>query len=150
MLATDEDTYVTQEQKDLIRASFSKLAPEGDRVASRFYARLFEIEPSLRPMFLGGLRFQKVKFIDMLASALESMEHLDNVVAVVWQLGKRHAGYGVKDAHYDIVRAALLHALSEEIGTSNSDATIEAWGELFDLMASAMKQAGAEGMIPRP
>ena len=28
--------------------------------------------------------------------------------------------------------------------------TLEAWRELYELMASAMKQAAAEGGIPRP
>ncbi len=141
---------MTSEQKDLVRSSFACLAPKADLVAARFYFLLFEMNPALRPMFQVSLKFQKVKFMDMLGSALESLDNLDHLVTVVWQLGKRHAGYGVKDEHYAVVREALLQSLEEELGEQYTGETGDAWRELYDLMALAMRQAAAEGAVPRP
>ena len=109
-----------------------------------------EALPFLRAMFLGSMGRQRIKFMDMLAVVVENLERLDQVVASVWQLGKRHAGYGVKEKHYDVVREALLGAFDEELGDAFPSETREAWGALFDLIATAMKQAGAEGPLSRP
>src|SRR5690348_10686683 len=81
---------VTPEQKMLVRSSFEELIPVTDTLAARFYGRLFESDPSLRSMFLIGMRQQGRKFMDMLRSVVENLDQLDEVVKVVWQLGKRH------------------------------------------------------------
>ena len=88
-----------------------------------------------------------MKFMDMLRVVVDSLDRLDHVVASVWQLGKRHAGYGVKDEHYDVVREALLSSLEEELGDSFSPETRQAWRSLYDLMATAMKRAAAENLV---
>ncbi len=45
-------------QKVLIQASFQKVLPIADVAAELFYNRLFEIDPSLRPMFRGDMAQQ--------------------------------------------------------------------------------------------
>jgi hypothetical protein len=41
-------------------------------------------------------------------AAVKGVDRLDQLVPVVQDLGRRHAGYGVTDSHYDTVGAALL------------------------------------------
>ena len=140
---------MTPEQKMLVRSSFEMLAPDTDTLAARFYGRLFEIDPSLRPMFTISIRQQGRKFMDMLHSVVQSLDQLDEVVKVVWQLGKRHGGYGVQEAHYDTVREALLWAIAQQLGEQYTPAMEAAWKEIYNLMATTMKQAAAEGSISR-
>ena len=47
---------------------------------------------------------------------MASLNRLDALVPVVEDLGRRHAGYGVKDEHYDSVGAALLWTLERGLG----------------------------------
>lgn len=141
---------MTPAQKDLLRQSCALIEQRVDPVAARFYAHLFESHPQVRSMFLGSMKYQRVKFMDMLRAVVDNLDRLDEVVTSVWQLGKRHAGYGVKDEHYDAVREALIRALQEELGSSITNEVTESWRVLYDLMAAAMKQAAAEGPIPRP
>jgi hemoglobin-like flavoprotein len=47
-------------------------------------------------------------------------------------LGKRHPGYGVTDAHYDSVGAALLWRLEQGLG--------EAWTAAYALLAGVMRE----------
>ena len=140
---------MTVGQKALIRESFERIRNESDSLAAGFYLRLFEAHPDLRAMFQTGMRHQRGKFMDMLVMVVGSLDHLDHVVTAVWELGKRHAGYGVKDAHYDAVRDALIQALADMLDSDFTDSTRDAWEELYDLIASAMKQAGAEGAMAR-
>ena len=141
---------MTPEQKKLIRDSFRRLLAEPDETAALFYARLFEQEPALRPMFQRGMKQQGRKFMDMMDAILSCLDRLDQVVPLLWQMGKRHGGYGVETAHYAMVGAALVWTLEERLGTAFTPETRAAWTELYGLISATMQQAASEGIIPRP
>ena len=44
-----------KEQVQLVQQTFMKVLPIADLAAELFYKRLFEIDPSLRPMFKGNM-----------------------------------------------------------------------------------------------
>jgi hemoglobin-like flavoprotein len=134
---------MTPEQKTLVRESFAKVAPIAPAVAAMFYARLFELDPSLRPLFKGDMREQGRKLIAMLVTAVSNLDRLDDIVAAVRDLGKRHAGYGVQDAHYDAVANALLWTLDQRLGADFTPETKEAWIVCYGILAGVMKAAAA-------
>ncbi len=139
---------MTPEHKMLVRSSFEALASDADTLAALFYRRLFELDPSLRSMFKISIRQQGHKLMDMLDAVVQHLNQMDEIVMVVWQSGKRHGGYGVREAHYDTVREALLWAIARQLGEQYTPAVGVAWKEVYDLMATTMKQAAAEGIIP--
>src|SRR6476620_7926656 len=98
---------LTPERKMLVRKSFAALACDADKCAARFYTRLFELDPSLRARFRVDMHTQGRKFIAMLDEVIHAMDRLNQVVPAVWQLGKRHGGYGVRPEHYAVVETAL-------------------------------------------
>ncbi len=50
---------MTPDQTALVQTSFGRLAPQADAVASAFYARLFQIDPTLRALFPADLGPQR-------------------------------------------------------------------------------------------
>ena len=46
-----------------------------------------------------------------MVSAVENLNNLEAIVPAVQDLGRRHAGYGVQDQHYDSVASALRWTL---------------------------------------
>jgi hypothetical protein len=46
---------MTPEQQDLVRTSFAKVVLIAPQAAGLFYDRLFEIDPTLRPLFKGEI-----------------------------------------------------------------------------------------------
>ena len=104
---------LTQAQKTLVQDSFKTIVPIADDAASLFYRRLFELDPSLERMFPSDMTEQRKKLVQMLAAAVKGLDRLDQLVPVVQSLGRRHAGYGVLDTHYDTVGSALLWTLEE-------------------------------------
>ena len=135
---------MTPEQKALVRDSFARILPNSERMTARFYARLFEIDPTARPLFQSSTKSVGRKLIDTMLAVLDSLDRLEHVVPLVWQLGKRHAAYGVRTSHFDSARVALLWALEQEMGDAYTPETGAAWAEVYDLLAAAMKQAAAE------
>ena len=83
---------------------------------------------------------QGKKFTDTLTLAVKGLDHFDLLGPAIGQLGSRHAGYGVKDEHYDVVKRALLGALGSNLGDSFAGGTEEAWSLTYDALAEIMKK----------
>jgi len=134
---------LTLTQIELVQSSFAIIAPIADDAASLFYRRLFEIDPSLEQMFKGDMTDQRRKLMQMLTAAVKGLPRLDRLVPIVEDLGRRHAGYGVTDAHYDTVGAALIWTLEKGLGNAFTPAVKEAWTCVYGVLASTMKNAAA-------
>jgi hemoglobin-like flavoprotein len=135
-------------QAALLRLSFQRIAPVRERVAEVFYGRLFELDPSLRPLFRGDMRAQGHKLVHVLEAAVTHADRFSVIAPVVEALGRRHVAYGVREAHYATVRAALVHTLQELLGDELTPATAAAWADLYDLVAGVMMRAAREVAPP--
>jgi len=134
-------------QKVLVQESFAAVVPIADDAAVLFYRRLFELDPSLERMFRGDMTEQRRKLMQMLTAAVKGLDRLDKLVPVVEDLGRRHAGYGVADAHYDTVGAALLWTLEKGLGNAFTAEVKDAWVTVYGLLAGTMKNAAKESMV---
>lgn len=137
---------LTSTQKRLVQESFATIAPIADDAAALFYRRLFEIDPALRAMFRGDMADQRKKLMQMLTAAVKGLDRLDQLVPVVQDLGRRHAAYGVVDAHYDTVGAALLWTLEKGLGQAFTPETRDAWASVYGLLAGTMQDAAREAV----
>ena len=135
---------MTPEQIKLVQSSFQKVVPIKEAAGKLFYARLFELDPGLRPLFPESLEEQIQKLMSTIAVAVGSLHKLGEIVPVVEALGQRHAGYGVVDSHYDTVGAALLWTLEQGLGKEFTPEVKAAWAETYGILAATMKEAAAK------
>lgn len=135
---------MTPEQKDLVQSSFAKVEPIAATAAELFYARLFELDPSLKSLFSGDMEEQGKKLMTMLGSAVRSLNNLDGLVPVVKRLGERHVGYGVETGHYVTVGNALLDTLEKGLGDDFTPEVKEAWTVVYGVLSSTMIAAADE------
>ena len=140
---------MTPHQKMLVQTSFAQVAPIAETAAGLFYAKLFELDPSLRPMFKGDIKEQGRKLMHMLAVAVSGLDNLGILVPVIKSLGKRHVGYGVRDEHYETVAVALLSTLELGLGEAFTDEVREAWVTVYWLLADTMKAGAADGVLAK-
>jgi len=138
-----EEGPITTKQKELVQSTFGMVAPIADKAADIFYTKLFELDPALKPLFKGDIAEQGNKLMTMLAAAVKGLDDLGALVPVVQDLGKRHVGYGVEDAHYDTVGAALLFTLETGLGEAWNDEVKDAWVVVYTVLATTMKDAAA-------
>src|SRR5215510_6785157 len=129
---------LTAAQKTLVQDSFATIVPIADDAAALFYRRLFEIDPSLQRMFRGDMAEQRKKLMQMLTAAVKGLDRLEQLVPVVEDLGRRHAAYGVADAHYDTVGEALLWTLEKGLGGAFTAEVKDAWATVYGLLAGKM------------
>jgi hemoglobin-like flavoprotein len=135
---------MTPRQIDLIRASWSALERISDVAARLFYDRLFELDPMIRRLFARtDMAAQRQILMQTLALLVSSLDDFDRVTPVLAALGRVHAGYGVRQGHYDTVESALLWALGRGLGEAFDDETADAWATGYSAVASVMIEAAA-------
>ncbi|MCW6053105.1 hypothetical protein K4039_24280 [Lyngbya sp. CCAP 1446/10] len=128
-------------QVELVQSSFNKVKPIADKAAELFYQRLFELDPSLRPLFKGDMKEQERQLMTTLEFAVKGLRQPEKIVAVVQNLGRRHAGYGVQDEYYDTVGQALLWTLAQGLGVEFTAPVQTAWEEAYTFLSEIMKEA---------
>src|SRR5215213_3609211 len=99
---------MTGEQINLVKKTFEKIEPIAEQAAALFYAKLFDINPSLRRLFKGDMKEQGRKLMQVIAYAVESLEQIEEFIPQVRDLGARHESYGVEARDYETVGTALL------------------------------------------
>lgn len=135
---------LTPEHIAEIRRSWMVLSRVPDALTELFYERLFRIAPEVKPLFAGtDLPEQGKKLAAAVGLVVRHVENLSPVVPALQDLGRRHTGYGVQDAHYDAVGQALIHAIATRLGPEFTTATEDAWVAAYTAVATTM-QAGAE------
>lgn len=131
--------FLSSNDKLEIRATVAAAKQGLDALVADFYRRLFELEPSLRPLFATDLSDQKKKLLTMLVSIVGLLDQPDKLIGAARVLGQRHTGYGVSTDDFEVVGDALLGALAAAVG---DDAWTyerqEAWQRLYGKLAQEM------------
>jgi hemoglobin-like flavoprotein len=134
---------LTPRQVELVQTTWEKCVPIADTAAALFYGRLFELDPSLKPLFTSDIKEQGKKLMTMITVVVRGLKNLDALVPAVQNLGKGHVAYGVKPEHYATVGAALLWTLDKGLGEAFIPEVKEAWTATYGILATVMKDAAA-------
>jgi hemoglobin-like flavoprotein len=135
---------MTPHQIHLIRSSFAPLKPLAPTVAEAFYAQLFARDPALRTLFRGSAMVEQgARLMQMIGAAIDLLDRPASLDPVLLKLGQRHAGYGVVDAHYASVGAALLDTLAAGLGDGFTAEVREAWTVMYGHVAQTMQKGAA-------
>lgn len=136
---------MTPDQIRIVQQTWAAVEPIADKVPAIFYDKLFEIDPSARPLFTNtNIETQHQKLVDALDLVADTAEHLEALLPALRDLGRRHVRYGVREHHYDSVGAALLETLKAGLGEIFTDEVRTAWTEAYARIASTMKSGAAE------
>ena len=133
---------MTDDQIQLVQQTFALVAPIADDAAALFYQRLFTLDPSLKTLFRGDMKQQGQMLMQTIGLAVRNLHQPAAIIKSVEQMGQRHVGYGVTEAHYDTVGEALLWTLGQGLGDAFTPAVRDAWAATYTMLADVMK-AGA-------
>ena len=136
---------MTPDRRQLVTETWKSLAPNAAEVGAIFYRRLFEVDPSLRPLFKDAILDEQIRklttMLDLIVNWLDLPERL---VPVLKQLGARHHTYGVQDDHYGKFGTALIGTLEEGLGDRFTPEVRGAWTEAYLLISSLMRRGAAK------
>lgn len=134
-------SMLTLRQIDLIQDSFAKVLPIIPLAAATFYDRLFVIAPDTRRLFHGNMTDQGRKLFLTLATVVDSLDRLDEILPVAEALAIRHVAYGARDEHYAAVGTALVDALTTILGDDLGADTAAAWNSAYAVLSGCMLAA---------
>jgi hemoglobin-like flavoprotein len=144
-----EQKMISPQDKQLLKTTWSMVAPISDVAAGLFYDRLFTLDPTLQRMFANAdMKEQRRKLMQALAAVINGIDNLGALVPALENLGKNHVRYGVTDRHYDTVGAALLWTLEQGLKEAWTPAAKSAWTAAYTTVARVMRSAAAGAAEP--
>src|SRR4029079_9178384 len=84
---------------------------------------------------------QRKVLMQTLTVVVKSLDKLDQIVPAVQALGRRHAGYGLRESHHATVGEALLWTLQRGLGQAFTPDVRAAWTEAYGTLATVMIEA---------
>jgi hemoglobin-like flavoprotein len=130
------ESSLTPQQKELVQRSFRTIIPRSSSFTQTFYSQLFALRPEVKPLFHGDIRLQGEKLMEILMLAVSSLDLPNTASPAMSALGRRHVGYGVKREYFDTLGVALIAALRIELGDQFTPEVEEAWGKVYQLLAT--------------
>jgi hemoglobin-like flavoprotein len=122
---------MTPEQVTLVQQTFGQVAPIADKAAEIFYDRLFEVAPTVKPLFQGDMAEQRRKLIAMLAVVVRGLSDLPSILPAASALAKRHVDYGARPE-------PLLWTLERGLGPQWTSEAASAWTAAYSTLSSFM------------
>ena len=132
---------MNQAQIALVQQGFDRASRLGAHVAATFYAELFAIDPTLRPMFKGDMIVQGEKLMKTLRALVEGLACPETILPVIRHLAVKHLDYGVEAQHYATVGTALMRTLRHELAAEFTPEAREAWAAAYQFLADVMISA---------
>lgn len=80
------------EQITLVQNTFKRIEPIAETAAGLFYNRLFELDPSLRPMFKNDIKEQGEKLMQALAFVVKGLNKPETIIPVTPQIKLKNQG----------------------------------------------------------
>lgn len=127
----------------LVKNSWNHLANNTENAGEYFYQTLFEIAPSVRPLFKPDIKDQAKKLVTMLSYVIAKLNSLNEIEDQIAGLAQRHVKYGARPEHYQAVGQALILMLEHKLADQWNDATKDAWVEVYTILSGAMIGATA-------
>ncbi len=127
------------QQIALVQNSFAQLTPLTG-VADLFYARLFQLDPSLRPLFKGDLSVQKQALTAMLEFAVANLAHPNVLRLAIDALNRQDSAFHVQEQQYDTVVTAWLWTLEQTLGEEFTPEIKAAWAAFYQGLAQAIQE----------
>ena len=135
---------LTADEKAIIETCYAMLIENESDFAKCFYRNLFEMAPLIKPMFKRDTTLVEVHFNELIHTAVKYVENFEELKPELYDLGKKHRGFGVKAAQFKVVKASLLLSIEYALkGQFNTDVKT-AWSHYIDQI-SAVMIAGLNG-----
>ncbi|PWZ16340.1 Non-symbiotic hemoglobin 1 [Zea mays] len=146
----------SEAQEELVLRSWKAMKSDSESTALKFFLRIFEIAPGAKQMFsflrdAGDAPLEKhpklkAHAVTVFVMACESATQLRSTgdvkvrEATLKRLGATHARAGVADAHFEVVKTALLDTIRDAVPDMWTPEMKAAWEEAYDQLAAVIKE----------
>lgn len=131
---------------ELIAETFTRAKFENGGLRNlglRFYERLFEKYPDVKPLFNTPPEEQHKKLMASVSAIVASVTQPEKMMPYLHAMGIRHIKYRTEAAHYPAVKENLVAVLAEHLSIEGSwtEEMKENWEAALQLVSEVMIQA---------
>lgn len=128
--------------REIVKATAPVLKEQGVALTRHFYARMFEHNPELIPVFNQGHQqagSQQQALAMAVAAYAENIDDPSVLTPVLTRVANKHSSLGIRAEHYPIVGGHLLASIREVLGTeAATDELIAAWAAAYGQLAEVL------------
>lgn len=130
--------------RQLVKDSYHQILKKHDKqLASRFYRRLFEAHPDLKPLFdETDMLIQMRMFHSVLSLMVDRIDAKDGLLTMLENLGQHHAAHQVPPEYFVPFGEVLLSTLADLLGDDWTPEVNQAWAAFYREMVEAMIGTG--------
>ncbi|MDM4721827.1 globin domain-containing protein [Micromonospora sp. WMMA1363] len=122
----------------LLKESWTLVEEHRDRLSGHFYARLFLLDPALRPLFPVQMTGQGDRLLEAIITAIHTVDDPESFDEYLRSLGRDHRKYHVDPSHYATMGVALLDALRSTAGDGWNLEFDQAWRDAYAAISAKM------------
>lgn len=131
---------------ELLRKTFERAKHENGGATAlgmRFYARLFDKYPSVRPLFKTPPEEQHKKLLASVAAIVGAVEKPEILAPYLHAMGIRHLKYKTENSHYAAVAENLVAVLSEHLSKEGewTEEMKNTWEAALETVSKIMTEA---------
>lgn len=94
------------------------------------------------------IKSHSAKVIGLFRFAVAGLADLERLRPTLQEMGKRHAGYGVKPRHYEVLGEALINTLKIALNDAWGPVTEGAWRKVYDRVSTMMTSEAYSLTLP--
>lgn len=83
---------MTLQEIALVKTTWLQVVPIKVKAAELFYDKLFELDPSVNPLFTDNIVEQGKKLMMAINTVVNSLDKIETMVPIIQDMGRRHAG----------------------------------------------------------
>ena len=131
---------------DLLKETFNRAKAENGGLRSlglRFYERLFEKYPQVKPLFSTPPEEQHKKLMASIGAIVSSLTEPEKMVHFLQAMGVRHLKYKTESGHYAAVSENLVAVLGEHLSKEGAwtPEMKESWEDALKAVSKIMIEA---------
>ncbi|MCF3944774.1 NO-inducible flavohemoprotein [Oceanobacillus alkalisoli] len=131
-------TGLTEETRNIIKATVPVLEEHGEQITTRFYQLMFENHPELKNIFNQTNQRhgdQPRALANTVYAAAANIDNLEAILPAVDSIAHKHKSLNIKPEHYPIVGKYLLLGIKDVLGDAATDEIIDAWEKAYGVIA---------------
>ena len=138
---------MTNNQKELVKATVPVLKEHGIVLTTHFYNRMLTYNPELKNIFNSGNQHNSAQATALAMAVLAYAENIENpsvLAGAVRRIANKHVSLDIRPEQYAIVGKHLLASIGEVLGNAATPELIDAWTVAYTQLAQLFIGTEAE------
>lgn len=129
---------MTENTKNIIKATAPVLKERKDEITETMYKILFEKYPETKVLFKDATDDQAKKLANAIYAYASNIDQLQNLQKGLETMVATHVKTNIQAKHYPMVQDALLTSIKQTLGDACTSEVEEAWSTAYEFLANIL------------